>query len=155
MTTVDDQLVDATWRASDLTRAYLVRDRAAVESCLAGLGADRLEWVLAWLVLDHDALFTELGEPSMRVGNLEAVAALAPLEVEFAVTAAVHRVASGESGLGAAVADLALEEQVHAIAVSTVVMLQEALGRTGALDRIDQQNRQCVSAGHPRPYPAP
>ncbi|MFD9598598.1 hypothetical protein ACFWA9_38350 [Kitasatospora sp. NPDC059973] len=155
MTTVDDQLVDATWRAADLTRAYLMRDRAAVESCLAGLDADRLEWVLAWLVLDHDALFTELGEPSMGVGSLDVVAALAPLEVEFAVTTAVHRVASGESGLGTAIAGLALPEQIHAITVSTAVMLLEALGLAGALDRIDQQARQCVNAGHPRPYPTP
>lgn len=75
----DPYLIEAIWRAADLTRAYLVRNRAQVAACLSGLDANQMERVLAWLILDHDALFDDLGEPSMSVRELDAVVALAPL----------------------------------------------------------------------------
>ncbi|MEV6730684.1 hypothetical protein [Streptomyces sp. NPDC051364] len=79
MTKFDDPwLVDAMWRATDLTRAYLSQNRAHVERCLADLDTGRMERVLAWLVLDHDELFDRLGEPSMAVREIDAVAALSP-----------------------------------------------------------------------------
>lgn len=104
MTKFDDPwLVDAMWRATDLTRAYLSQNRAHIEGCLADLDFGRMERVLAWLVLDHDELFDRLGEPSMAVREIDAVAALSPMENEFATTSAVRRVALRETGLTAAV----------------------------------------------------
>ncbi|WP_331763061.1 hypothetical protein OHA19_42255 (plasmid) [Streptomyces sp. NBC_00012] len=78
---------------SDLTRAHLAGNRDRVAACIAGLGTDRLERVLAWIILDHDALFDELGEPSMGMSEVDALAASAPEEVEFATTTALRRVA--------------------------------------------------------------
>ncbi|MCY0935944.1 hypothetical protein [Streptomyces sp. H34-S4] len=154
MTEFDDPwLVDAMWRATDLTRAYLSQNRAQVEACLAGLDTGRLERVLAWLVLDHDEFFDRLGEPSMAVREIDAAAALSPMENEFATTAAVRRVSARETGLAAAVGDLALPEQVHAISVCTVVMALEALGRVRALEEIDAKAVEYERMGYPRPYP--
>ncbi|MBT2423421.1 substrate-binding domain-containing protein [Streptomyces sp. ISL-22] len=81
----EDISVIAMWRVADLTRACLAQDRAQVAACLAGLGTDRVERVLAWLILNHDELFDELREPSMAVREVDAVAALAPLESDFAL----------------------------------------------------------------------
>ena len=155
MTDAGDRVtVDAMWRATDLTRAYLARERAVVEGVLAGVDADVLDGVLAWLILDHDDLFEELGEPSMRVRGLDAVAAMAPAEAEFAVTTAVRRVASGESGLLAAVKGLDRRvDHIHAVAICTAVMLLEAVGRTDALRKLDEYTVEYVRRGHPRPYP--
>ncbi|WP_405021344.1 hypothetical protein [Kitasatospora sp. NBC_00070] len=145
------EMVAAMWRAADLTRAYLTEDRAAVGKCLAGVEADGLDRLLAWLVLDHDWFFTELGEPAVPVLLIEAMAALAPPESEFAVTTAVRRVASGETGLAAAVEGLHhCVDQVHAVAVCTVVMLVEAFGRAGALDLLDGDAAEFVSKGYRR-----
>lgn len=154
MTEFDDPwLVDAMWRATDLTRAYLSQNRAHVEACLAGLDTGRMERVLAWLVLDHDELFERLGEPSMAVREIDAVAALSPVENEFATTSAVRRVALREKGLTAAVGDLALSDQVHAISVCTAVMALQALGRVRALEEVDEKAVEYERMGYPRPYP--
>lgn len=80
----DPLLVDAMWRAADLTRAYLAQDRARVASCLTNLDTGLLERIAGWLVLDHDQLFVRLGEPTMSLSRLKDVAALAPAETEFA-----------------------------------------------------------------------
>ncbi|MFD7667813.1 hypothetical protein [Streptomyces sp. NPDC059788] len=148
----DPWMVDAVWRASDLTRAYLTQDRARVAGCLAGLDTGRLERVLVWLVLEHDELFDRLGEPSMAVREIDAVAALAPVETELAMTTAVRRVAAKEAGLTRAVARLPPLDQIHAIAICTVVMLLEALGRSRALDQLDAETAHYERMGHPRPY---
>ncbi|WP_381805355.1 hypothetical protein [Streptomyces niveus] len=145
-------LIDAMWRATDLTRAYLTEDRAQVAGCLAALGTDRLEQVLAWLVLTHDQHFDTLGESSMGLREIDAVAALAPPEVEFATTTAVRRVAARETGLVRAVDDLGLTDQIHAIAICTVVLLLEALGRTTALEQHNEEAASYERMGYPRPY---
>lgn len=153
MTDTDDPwLVDAMWRATDLTRAYLTPDRARVAACLTELAGDRLDRVLVWLILDHDALFDRLGEPSMAVREIDAVAALAPMEVEFATTTAVCRVAAKEARLAQAVEGLAPLDRVHAVAICTVVMLLDALGRTTALEQLDEETVKYERMGHPRPY---
>ncbi|CAM5307181.1 hypothetical protein [Streptomyces abikoensis] len=149
----DPRLVDAMWRAADLTRAYLDHDRAQVSACLANLDTDRLKHVLAWLILTHDELFDELGEPSMAVREIDAAAALAPMETEFATTAAVRRVAAREAGLAHAVEGLAPLDQAHTVAICTVVMLLEALGRARALEHVDAETEEWERMGHPRPYP--
>ncbi|WJV51745.1 hypothetical protein [Streptomyces flavofungini] len=148
----DPWLIEAIWRSADLTQAYLVQDRVQVAVCLEGMDTVRLERVLMWLVLEHDALFDELGEPSMLVRQLDAVGALAPPETELTMMAAVHRVAAGEKGLTAALEGLALPDRVHALAVCTVVMLLDALGRTKALEHLDAQAARYEQMGHPRPY---
>jgi hypothetical protein len=71
----------------------------------------------------------------MSVRELDAVAALAPVETELAMMTAVHRIAARELGLTRAVEGLAPLDRVHAIAICTVVILLEAFGRTAALDR--------------------
>ncbi|MFC8450227.1 hypothetical protein [Kitasatospora sp. NPDC057223] len=154
MTDAGDRVtVDAICRAADLTRAYLARERAVVEGLLAGVDGGVLDGVLAWLVLDHDDLFAELGEPSMPVRGFDAVAALAPAESQFAVTTAVRRVASGDAGLAAVVEELGRrEDQAHAVAICTTVMLLEAVGRTEALRILDEDTAQYIRRGHPRPY---
>ncbi|WP_406186189.1 hypothetical protein [Streptomyces sp. NBC_01006] len=153
MTELDDPwLIDAIWRAADLTRAYLVQDRVQVATCLAGLDTSQLERVLTWLILDHDALFGALGEPSMSVRELDAVAALAPLETELAMTTAVRRVATKETGLTGAVEGLAPLDRVHAIATCTAVMLLEARGRTTAVAQLDAETVRYEQMGYPRPY---
>ncbi|MFJ7589513.1 hypothetical protein ACIQZO_19455 [Streptomyces sp. NPDC097617] len=152
--TDDSWLVDAVWRATDLTRAYLAQDRAQIEACLAGLSSGRMELVLAWLVLEHDELCDRLLTPLMSVREIDAVAALSPVENEFAITAAVRRVAAREMGLTAAVDGLALPEQIHAIAVCTVVMALEAIGRARALDEVDVKAMEYERMGYPRPRPA-
>lgn len=148
----DAQTVESMWRAADLTRAYLAQDRAVVQECLAGVDTDALDHVLAWLSLDHDALFDDLGEPSMSVREIDALAALAPLDAEIAVTTTVHRVASGETGLLAALEDLGRRDQIHAVAICTAVMLLEAVGRADALKMLDEDTAEYVRRGHPRPY---
>ncbi|MFE4664537.1 hypothetical protein ACFRI7_11775 [Streptomyces sp. NPDC056716] len=153
MTEHDDPwLIDAIWRAVDLKRAYLIPDRVQVAACLAGLDSSRLERVLTWLVLDHDILFCDLGEPSMSVRELDSVAALAPLETELAMMTAVRRVAAKETGLTGAVEGLALLDRVHAIAICTAVMLLEARGRTAALVWLDGETVRYEQMGYPRPY---
>ncbi|MGW8452459.1 hypothetical protein [Streptomyces niveus] len=143
-------MVDAMWRATDLTRAYLSGDRAGIAGCLTGLGTDRLEPVVAWLVLTHDEHFDTLGEPSMGMRAIDAVAALAPPEVEFATTTAVR--AAKKTGLVRAVEGLRLMDQIHAIAICTVVLLLEAHGRTTALEQHDRETAAYERMGHPRPY---
>ncbi|MFK8906224.1 hypothetical protein [Streptomyces sp. YS-3] len=148
----DPQRVEAMWRAADLARSYLTQDRARIAACLTGLESDQLERVLAWAAISHDAVFDELGEPSMPLRLIDAVAALAPTETEFAATAAVRRVAAGEVGLARAVTDLPLADQAHAITICTAVMRLEAHGRARALEQIDAQTREYERMGHPRPY---
>ncbi|MYV99937.1 hypothetical protein [Streptomyces sp. SID3343] len=89
----------------------------------------------------------------MGVRELDAVAALAPPETEFATTTAVHRVAAGETGLAGAVEGLALVGRVYTLAVCTVVMLLEAFGRATAPERIDEQVGEYERTSHPRSYP--
>ncbi|MGS2591113.1 hypothetical protein [Streptomyces hebeiensis] len=148
----DPRVVEAMWRATDLTRAYLAQDRVQVAACLTDLDTDRLEHVLAWLLLDRDGLFDMLGEPSMAVGEIDTVAALAPPEIEFATTTALRRVAAKETELLHAVKGLALLEQIHAVAICTVVMLLGALGRVTALEKLDAETVEFERMGHPRPY---
>ncbi|MEV6553261.1 hypothetical protein AB0M57_31845 [Streptomyces sp. NPDC051597] len=73
---------------------------------------------------------------------IDAVAAPAPAETEFAATAAVRRVAAGEVGLTCAVANLALADQTHAITICTAVTRLEAHGRLRALELADAQTRE-------------
>ncbi|MYS40165.1 hypothetical protein GTY23_02640 [Streptomyces sp. SID5998] len=148
----DPQLVDAMWRAADLKRAYLTQDRGKVAACLKGLDTSQMELVCGWLVLDHDQQFEDLGEPSMTVREIYAMATLAPLDTEVAVAAAVQRVREGETGIAGAVDDLALPDQIHAIAIETSVMLLEAFGRAGALQRLDAEALRREQTGYPRPY---
>ncbi|MDX3855608.1 hypothetical protein [Streptomyces sp. AK02-01A] len=150
MENADDPWIDAMWRAADLTRAYLARDRVA--ACIAGLDIDRLEGVLVWLILDHDALFDELGEPSMGMSEADALAALAPAEVEFATTTALRRVVKKETGLARAVEGLALLDQIHTVAICTAAMLLEAHGRARALEHLDGKTAEYNRMGHLRPY---
>ncbi|AWZ08362.1 MULTISPECIES: hypothetical protein [unclassified Streptomyces] len=150
----DPWMVDAVWRATDLTRAYLSQNRLQVEACLSGLDTGRLERVRAWLVLEHDELFDRLGEPTMAVRHLDVVAALSPMENELATSVAVRRVAAQETRLTAALGDLALPDQVHAVAVCTTVMALQALGRVRALEEVDAKAVEYERLGHPRPYPA-
>ncbi|MEU1129544.1 hypothetical protein ABZ383_06705 [Streptomyces sp. NPDC005900] len=153
--TEDLPLVHAMWRAADLTRAYLSHDRGQVARCLAGLDIPQLERVLTWLILDHDALFGELGEPSMSVRELDGMGALAPLETELAVMTAVRRVATGEMGLTEAVESLVPLDRVHALAICTAVMLLEARGRSAALESLDATTARYGQMGYPRPSTAP
>ena len=148
--TMGDDLwrVDAMWRATDLTRAYLAQDRARVAACLADLNTDQLNHVLTWLILDYDVLFDGLGKPSMAAGEL---AALAPMETELAATAALRRVARGETGLAHAVEGLALQVQVHTMAICTAVILLGALGRTRALEHVTAAAMETSQLGHFRP----
>lgn len=60
---------------------------------------------------------------------LDAVAALAQPETEFATAAVVRR--AKETGLARAVEGLALLDQIHTVTVCTTVMLPEVLGRAG------------------------
>lgn len=154
-TTDDPWLVDAMWRAVDLRVAYLSQDRARVVTYLAGLDDTRLERVLAWMSVHHDEIFEQLGEPSLTVREIETVAALAPAEVELAVTTAVRRVAAGKTGLARTVSELAPLDSIHALAICTVVMLLEAVGRTGALESLDAETAEFRRVGQPRPYPIP
>nr|BFD88369.1 hypothetical protein StreXyl84_77700 [Streptomyces sp. Xyl84] len=149
----DPLLVDAMWRAADLTRAYLAQDRARVADCLTGLDTGLLERIGSWLVLDHDQLFTKLGKPAMSVSRLKAVAALAPAETEFATSTAIHRVAAGETGLTRALESLALPDQIHALTICIVVILLETYGRTRSLAEIDDMTTDYEQRGYPRPYP--
>ncbi|MEU2730611.1 hypothetical protein ABZ650_23140 [Streptomyces griseoviridis] len=153
MTEPDDPwLIDAMWRAADLTRAYLAQDRGQVVTVLTDPDTGLLERVLTWLVLEHDALFDELGEPPMPVRELDATAALAPLETELAMMTAVHRVARRESGLAAAVEGLRPIDRVHAVAICTAVLLLETHGRTAALQHLDVETVRYEQLGYPRPY---
>lgn len=146
-------MVDAMWRSADLTRAYLVRDRARVAAVLAGLDDDGLDHVLTWLVLDHDALFDGFGEPFLSVREIGALAALAPVEAELAVTTAVRQVAAGTTGLARAVAMLDPVHRVHAVAISTAVILLDAQGGpAGAVAWIDNETARYKRLGHVRPY---
>lgn len=122
-------------------------------SGLVGLDDARLECVLAWVTVHHDELFEGLEEPSLTVREIETVAALAPVEVEFAVTTAVRRVAAGGVGLGRAISGLALLDGIHALAVCTVVMSLEAFGRTQALAMVDTEIAELEGSGRVRPYP--
>ena len=149
--TGDPWLIDAMWRAVDLTRAYAAGDRSRVATCVTGLDTPRLERVLSWLALEHDEHFDALGEPSMGVREIDTTAALAPPEIEFATTTALRRVAAGETGLARAVVDLAPHERVHAIATFLTVTLVEAYGRPAALERLDEKTAEYERAGYPRP----
>ncbi|MGP3979022.1 hypothetical protein ACTWQF_34425 [Streptomyces sp. 8N114] len=70
----------------------------------------------------------------------------------MATTTAIHRVAAKEATLLQAVEDLTLVDRIHAIAVCTVVMLLEALGRAQALQWLDKETAGYERRGHPRPY---
>jgi hypothetical protein len=153
MTNPDDPWVaDAMWRAADLTRAYLAQDRARVAACLTDLPSDLLERVLIWLVLDHDALVDELEQQPMAVRAIGAVAALAPLETELATTTALHQVAAKRKTLTQALEGLAPLDCIHAVAICTVVMQPDAVGRTTALEQLDEETARWTRMGHHRPY---
>lgn len=147
----DPRLIDAMWHAADLTRAYLGQDRAGIAACLAGLDVVGQEHLLAWLILNHDAVFDDLGKPDMSVREMDAVAGLAPPGFEFATTTAVRRVAAKETGLVQAVEGLELAERVHAIATCTVVMLLGTVGRAAALQHLDGETAGYERMGYPRP----
>ncbi|AXK36578.1 hypothetical protein DVA86_32390 [Streptomyces armeniacus] len=156
MTRTDDpRFVEAMWRAADLTRAYLAQDSAHVAACLTGLDTDQQEHFLMWLVLEHDALFGDLGEPTMGVRRLNELAALAPPETELATTTAFRRIAAEEVGLTRAVEDLELRDRVHTIAICTAVMLLEALGPIHALKHLDNETAEYERKGYPRPPTLP
>jgi hypothetical protein len=55
-------------------------------------------------------------------------------------------------GLARAVEGLALLDQVHTLAVCTVVMLLEGVGRVTALERLDKKAGKYERMGYPRPY---
>ncbi|WP_018569208.1 hypothetical protein [Streptomyces sp. PsTaAH-124] len=150
----DPLLVETIWRAADLTRAYLAQDRARVAACLVGLDSGLLDRVHDWLILDHDQLFQQLGEPTMTVSRLKATAALAPAEIEFATSTAIHRVAAGETGLALALESLGQLDRIHALTVCMAVMLLDAYGRGGALAEIDEMTAGYEERGFLRPYPA-
>lgn len=137
--TTETELQAAVRRAVDLLKGYVTRDQAEIHNALERLDKQRLEQVLAVLIVGHDVNFDELGEPSHSVKALRATAALAPLDAELAVMTAVDRVAAGKSGFLEAVADLDdLAGQIHALAVTTAVMLTDALGTAGALQEADR-----------------
>ncbi|MEU8138199.1 hypothetical protein [Streptodolium elevatio] len=144
--TTETELHAAVRLSVNLLRAYVTRDQAAVHRALEGLDRQRLEQVLAVLIVGHDVNFDELGEPSHSVKALRATAALAPIDAELAVTTAVDRVATGESGFLGAVADLDdLTGQIHTMAVTTAVMLTDALGAAGALQETDKWLRTATT----------
>ncbi|MER5494272.1 hypothetical protein [Streptomyces sp. NPDC002490] len=140
MTTHDLMVVDTMWTAAKLNRAYLSQDSTRIATCLDEAKRDvhHLEHVVVWCSLQHDDLFAELGEPSMSSRALTVTAALAPPEVEFAVTTALRRVA--EIGLRRAVGALDLSHQAHALAICSTVLMMEAFGRTEALKRLDNDD---------------
>ncbi|WP_329558899.1 hypothetical protein OG711_08105 [Streptomyces uncialis] len=107
---------------------------------------------MAWLILNHDELFDNLGEPSMSVREIDAMAALAPMETEFATTAAVRRLATGEVGLTRAVEGLALEDQINTLAICTTVILLEGYGRDHALKHVEAETAEDDRRGCPKPY---
>ncbi|WBB60297.1 hypothetical protein O7599_33070 [Streptomyces sp. WMMC500] len=74
--------------------------------------------------LDHDKRFGELGEPSLTVRQIRAVAGLAPVETELAVTTALHRITTGDRGFPQALEALEMRDRIHALAIWTAVMLQ-------------------------------
>lgn len=151
MTEDDPQLSEGIWRAIDLTRAYAVGDSEAVARHLAGLDTAMLELVFSWLVLRYDDAL-ELMDSTMEVRQINAVAALAPPEHEFAVTTATRRIADGECGMKDAVAGLPLLDRIHAMAVYTVVTIQQQLGSVGALEFLDAAAQRATELGMPRPY---
>ncbi|MET8696934.1 hypothetical protein ABZV65_30840 [Streptomyces bauhiniae] len=152
----DPELVDAMWRAIDLTRAYLLGDSRRIALYLADLETSRLPHVLAWLLLEHDQHLDRLGGPTMNVQLIDTVAAAAPLEVEFEVTAAVRRVAAKEVRLTQALEDLERPlNQVHAITIYTAAMMAEGYGRDAAVQQLDHDAAGYELIGYPRPYPIP
>jgi hypothetical protein len=146
-------VVEGMWRATDLTRAYLTEDRAGVEACLQGLDALQMEHLLAWQVLEHDMLFGDLGEPSMSVPVLDAVAAVAPADCEFVMTMAVREAIAAGTGLSGRLETFAMPAQIHTLSVCMAVMLLEAHGRQGALQFVDAAAEDYARRGFPRPYP--
>ncbi|RGD59423.1 hypothetical protein DR950_17930 [Kitasatospora xanthocidica] len=145
-------MVDAKWRGIDLARAYLTRDRVRVAACLEGLDTERLECVLGLLAFSYDDLLGDLGEPFMKVSDLDKVAAVAPLETELATTTAVHRVAAKEVGFAQAMTDLGLVDRIHALSICSVVMLLGAFGHAGAVAHLDEEAATCERMGYLRPY---
>ncbi|GAA1157146.1 hypothetical protein GCM10009577_93380 [Streptomyces javensis] len=66
----------------------------------------------------------------MGMSEADVLAALAPVEVEFATTTALRRVVRKEIGLTRAVEGLAPPDQIHTLAICTAVMLLEVHGRS-------------------------
>ncbi|MFF7764278.1 hypothetical protein [Streptomyces griseorubiginosus] len=147
--------VEGMWRATDLLWAYLAEDQTRVRAGLEGLDREQLAHTLGWQALDHDMLFADLGEPSMSVPLLDAVAALAPVECEFMMMTAVRGAAAANTGLmSSGLEDFPMAAQIHALTVCMAVMLMEAHGRHGALKFVAASADDYVRRGHPRPYPA-
>ncbi|AZM44426.1 hypothetical protein DMB38_35980 [Streptomyces sp. WAC 06738] len=144
------RLIETLWRAADLTRACLARDTAHIGACLTGLDTGQMKDLLAWLVLDHDALFEDLGEPSMTVGNLNMLAALAPPETEFATTTVVRRVAAGETGPTRALEDLAPPDCAMPSRSAPRSCCRKHTALAGAL-KLDEQAAAHEREGRPRP----
>lgn len=149
-------VVEGMWRATDLTWAYLTEDQTQVRASLEGLDSDQLAHTLAWQSLDHDMLFDDLGDPSMSVPLLDAVAALAPLDCEFMMTTAVRKAAAAGTGLvSSGLETFPTSAQIHALTVCMSVMLLEAHGRHGAQEFVTTSVDNYVRRGHPHPYPRP
>ncbi|MEW2570228.1 hypothetical protein [Streptomyces sp. NPDC047070] len=149
-------LAEGMWRATDLMWAYLAEDRTQVRAGLEGLDSDHLAHTLAWQARDHDWLFDDLGEPSMSVPLLDAVAALAPVDCEFMMTTAVRKGVAAGTGLAySGLGDFPTAAQIHALTVCMAVMLLEAHGRQGALGFVAASAENYVRRGHPRLYPTP
>jgi hypothetical protein len=151
----DPHLVEAVWRAADVTRAYVRGDRDAVTAALAGLDTTRTERLVRWLGLDCAELFDSLGEPDLAVRRIDRVAAAAPVETELALTTLVREVGARETGLLGAVEGLEPMDRAHALAVLTAVMLLDAVGHAGALARLTAATTYFERLGFPRPYSLP
>ncbi|MFK0048661.1 hypothetical protein ACIQU4_32130 [Streptomyces sp. NPDC090741] len=93
----DPRMNEAAWRALDLTRAYVARDRTAIVEHLADLEEDQLTvagGVLITMYNDTREVLRNTGRPhnpATVVREVDAVARFAPTEHEFAVTTAVRR----------------------------------------------------------------
>ncbi|WP_051740873.1 hypothetical protein [Streptomyces xylophagus] len=93
----DPRQVEAAWRALDLTRAYVARDRTAIVEHLADLEENQLAFaggVLITTYYETREVPRNTGRPhnpATVVREVDAVARFAPTEREFAVTTAARR----------------------------------------------------------------
>ncbi|MFD5079999.1 hypothetical protein [Streptomyces sp. NPDC058371] len=88
---------EAAWRALDLTRAHVARDRTAIVEHLADLEEDQLTFtggVLITMCNDTREVLRNTERPhnpATVLREVDAVARFAPTEHDFAVTTAARR----------------------------------------------------------------
>jgi hypothetical protein len=161
----------ALWAELDLLRGYAYRDRVVIAAILAGLTNDQLDAVETAITARYnDSLAMASGpagpallragdpddEVTLPISVVDALAALAPVEHEFATTTTARRIALDEIDQDTALDALDPVQRIHTLAVLTTAATESALNPLYYKAILESRATWITErTGRPRPYPQP